>query len=67
MHGVLYKREYQYNFHFESYVAAGLLFWSAGNTPVIILPTWLAMGIFLVSGVLFIGVIALAIIAIARA
>jgi energy-coupling factor transport system permease protein len=45
---------------------AGLLFWSAGQTPVIILPTWLAMGIFLVSGVLFIGVIAIAIIAIAR-
>ena len=46
--------------------AAGLLFWSAGNTPVIVLPTWLAMGIFIVSGVMFIGVIAIAIIAIAR-
>jgi GNAT superfamily N-acetyltransferase len=24
MHGLLYKREYNYDFHFESYVAAGL-------------------------------------------
>ena len=24
MHGVLYQKEYQYDFHFESYVAAGL-------------------------------------------
>lgn len=46
--------------------AAGLLFWSAGNTPVIILPVWLTVTIFLVAATMFIGVVAIALVAIAR-
>ena len=44
----------------------GIVFWSAGNTPVIILPVWLTVAIFLVAAVMFIGVIVIAIVALAR-
>jgi energy-coupling factor transport system permease protein len=44
----------------------GLLWWSAGNTPVIILPVWLTVTIFLAAATMFIGIVAVAIIAIAR-
>lgn len=44
----------------------GLLFWGAGATGVIVLPVWLAVTIFLVAAVMFVGVIAAALIAIAR-
>jgi energy-coupling factor transport system permease protein len=46
--------------------AAGLLFWSAGNTPVIILPVWLTLLIFTVAAVMFVGVIVIALVALAR-
>jgi energy-coupling factor transport system permease protein len=44
----------------------GLLFWSAGNTAVIILPVWLSVAIFVVAGLMFVGVIVIALAAIAR-
>jgi energy-coupling factor transport system permease protein len=44
----------------------GLLFWSAGNTPVIVLPVWLTVTIFMVALVMFVGVITFAIVAMAR-
>lgn len=46
--------------------AAGLLFWSAGKTPVIVLPVWLTITIFGIAFVMFIGVIVVALVAIAR-
>lgn len=45
---------------------AGLAFWSAGNTPVIILPIWLTLTIFLIAAVTFVGVVVAALVAIAR-
>jgi energy-coupling factor transport system permease protein len=45
---------------------AGIVFWSAGNTPVIILPVWLTVAIFLVAATMFIGVIVIAVVALAR-
>lgn len=44
----------------------GLLYWSAGNTSVIILPVWLTIMVFLVAAVMFVGVILVAIVALAR-
>lgn len=44
----------------------GLIWWSADNTPVIVLPVWLTVAIFLVAAVMFVGIIAAALIAIAR-
>ena len=44
----------------------GLLFWSAGNTPVIILPLWLTVTIFLIALAMFVGVITIAIVTMAR-
>ena len=45
---------------------AGLVFWSAGNTAIIILPVWLTISIFLVAAVMFVGVVVVALVAIAR-
>jgi energy-coupling factor transport system permease protein len=44
----------------------GLVLWSAGNTPVIVLPDWLTITIFLVAFAMFVGVIAIALWTIAR-
>jgi len=44
----------------------GLLFWSAGQVGVIVLPTGLTIGIFLVAFAMFVGIIAAALLAIAR-
>lgn len=44
----------------------GLLYWSAGNTAVIILPVWLTVAIFLVAAVMFVGVLLVALVALAR-
>lgn len=44
----------------------GLVYWSAGNTAVIILPVWLAVVLFLVASVMFVGVILVAVVALAR-
>jgi energy-coupling factor transport system permease protein len=46
--------------------AAGLLLWSAGQTPVIILPVWLTVVIFMVAAVMFVGVIVIAVVTLAR-
>ncbi|HET7829138.1 MAG TPA: energy-coupling factor transporter transmembrane component T [Candidatus Limnocylindrales bacterium] len=46
--------------------AAGILFWGADQTPVLILPDWLAILIFLVALVMFVGVIVVAIVALVR-
>lgn len=46
--------------------AVGLLFWSAGSTPVIILPIWLTITIFLAAAVMFVGVLLVAVVALAR-
>lgn len=45
---------------------AGLVWWSAGNTPVIVLPVWLTLIIFGVAAVMFVGVIVIALVALAR-
>ncbi|MES2210899.1 MAG: energy-coupling factor transporter transmembrane component T [Chloroflexota bacterium] len=44
----------------------GLVFWSAGQTPVIILPVWLTVTVFLIAAVMFVGVVIAALVAIAR-
>ena len=46
--------------------AAGILFWSADQTPVLVLPDWLAILIFLVALVMFVGVIVAAIVTLLR-
>jgi hypothetical protein len=45
---------------------AGILFWGADQTPVLVLPDWLAILIFLVALVMFVGVIVVALVALVR-
>jgi hypothetical protein len=44
----------------------GLMYWSAGSTAVIILPVWLTVTIFLLASVMFVGVLLVAVVALAR-
>jgi energy-coupling factor transport system permease protein len=44
----------------------GLLYWSASQTPVLQLPIWLTLVIFLTAAAMFIGIVAAALITIAR-
>jgi energy-coupling factor transport system permease protein len=44
----------------------GLICWSAGSTAVIILPVWLTITIFLAATIMFVGVILVAVVALAR-
>jgi energy-coupling factor transport system permease protein len=44
----------------------GLMVWSASNTPMIVLPVWLTVIIFLAALVMFVGIIAVALVTLAR-
>ncbi|MBM4408775.1 MAG: energy-coupling factor transporter transmembrane protein EcfT [Chloroflexi bacterium] len=44
----------------------GLIWWSADATPVIVLPVWATVAIFIVAAVMFVGIIVAALLAIAR-